>query len=192
MPILNKVVFGSWFVFFVYWLVSASDVKKDVDSNGWRRGRYFSLGRVAIVVALLAMFPEAVKRVFGSSLGALHDATISVVGVTIMIAGLAFAIWARRHLGRNWSSHPALKENHELVTTGPYNLVRHPIYTGMLTGLLGSFLVSFSAVWFYALIIMGVTIAYRIHAEEGIMMRTFPDAYPVYRMRTKALIPFIW
>lgn len=192
MTFLNKVVLGSWFVFFIYWFVSATDVKKDVGSNVWRRGRYFSLGRIAIVVVLVLMFPKVIKRIFGSSVGAFHDVLIRAVGALLAVAGIAFAIWARRHLGRNWSSQPALKENHELVTTGPYSFVRHPIYTGMLTGLIGSLLVSFNAIWFYALIVMSITITHRIHVEEGIMMRTFPDVYPAYKSRTKALIPFVW
>jgi len=110
----------------------------------------------------------------------------------LCICGIAFAIWARRHLGSNWSSHPALKEGHELVISGPYRIVRHPIYTGMLTAALGSVMDTHKAIWLYFTVVMTATFVYRIHVEEAIMVRTFPDSYPDYKARTSALIPFIW
>jgi protein-S-isoprenylcysteine O-methyltransferase len=117
---------------------------------------------------------------------------MNVAGVSLSVSGVAFAIWARRHLGTNWSLNPSLKEDHQLVTSGPYRFLRHPIYTGMLTGLLGSLLATFSPVWFYLLIVMIVTFIYRVHVEDNMMMQTFPEAYAAYKKKTKALIPFVW
>lgn len=189
---LNKIVYGGWFVFALYWLISAMDVKRDVRSGIARRGRSFSLVRIIIAVSLASMFPTIITKVLGRTVHSPRDVDLRYAGVALTLAGLSFAIWARYHLGRNWSGHPSLKEGHELVTSGPYDLVRHPIYTGMLTASLGSMLGTVQAFWLYFFVIMSIAFVYRIHVEEAIMMNTFPDTYPSYRKRTKALIPFVW
>ncbi len=187
---LDKIIYAAWFVFAMYWFLSAMNVKRDVGSG--RRGRSFSLVRIVIAVALTYMFPTIITRILGHTLSSPHDFDLRYAGAALALAGLSFAIWARYNLGRNWSGHPALKEGHELVMTGPYAFVRHPIYTGMLAGSLGSMLGTFQAFWLYFFTVMAIAFLYRIHVEEEIMMRTFPDVYPAYRERTNALIPFIW
>lgn len=188
---LDKIVFGAWFVFVLYWLVSATDVKKDVESK-LGRGRSSSLVRIVVAAALTYLFPTIVARLLGRSISSPEDSGLRYSGTILTMAGISFAIWARYHLGRNWSGHPALKEDHKLVSTGPYSFLRHPIYAGMLFACLGSLFATFEAFWLYFLLIMGIVYVRRIHIEEGIMMRTFPDAYPAYREKTNALIPFIW
>ena len=64
------------------------------------------------------------------------------IGVRCWSPGLAFAVWARVHLGRNWSGSVTVKEGHELIRTGPYAYVRHPIYTGLITAVLGTAIAS--------------------------------------------------
>jgi protein-S-isoprenylcysteine O-methyltransferase len=115
---------------------------------------------------------------------------LPAIGSMLCVAGIALAIWARLHLGRNWSPAPALKEGHELVTSGPYRLVRHPIYTGILTALLGSSLVSIAAL--IALVVVGAMFIWRVGAEEKLMMQQFPNEYPQYKRNTRALIPYVW
>lgn len=189
---LNKIVLGSWIVFVTYWIVSAVTVKKDADARWWRQGRFFSLGRLVIIVVLTLVFPHVIGRIFSYSTMSSQDLIVRALGTGLTVSGIGFAIWARWHLGKNWSSHPAVKENHELVTTGPYRFIRHPIYTGMITAIVGSELASFRAVWFFFFIVMGTTILYRVPVEERMMMQTFPDRYPAYKKSTNALIPFIW
>ncbi len=189
---MDKIVYGAWIVFILYWLVSAMNVKREVPDAKSAIGRSFSLVRIVIAVALTSLFPTAITRVFGASLGSPRDAMIRMAGAALTIGGVLFAIWARSHLGRNWSGHPALKEDHELVTSGPYGFIRHPIYTGMLTASIGSMFATVESFWLYFFFIMAIAFVYRIHVEEGIMMRTFPDDYPQYRKHTNALIPFIW
>ncbi len=106
------------------------------------------------------------------------------------MCGVLLAVWARAHLGRNWSPAPALKENHELVTTGPYALLRHPIYTGVILAVLGSALVS--PPWFITLIIVIAIFAWRTQVEERIMMKEFPKDYAEYRKHTWRLVPYVW
>jgi protein-S-isoprenylcysteine O-methyltransferase Ste14 len=105
--------------------------------------------------------------------------------------GIGLAIWARVFLGRNWSPRPAVKEHHELVTTGPHAFVRHPIYTGILVAAFGTALtgaVFGTAVFIFASIIF----LSRIGKEEKIMLELFPNEYPAYQARTKRLVPFVW
>jgi protein-S-isoprenylcysteine O-methyltransferase Ste14 len=114
-----------------------------------------------------------------------------VLGTVLLAAGLGFSVWARRHLGRNWSAHVVVKQGHELVRTGPYRWVRHPIYTGILLALLGM-VVAFGE-W-RGLLAMGfalLSFAVKSGQEERRMGEVFPE-YEQYRRETAALIPFIY
>jgi protein-S-isoprenylcysteine O-methyltransferase Ste14 len=121
-----------------------------------------------------------------------HTAAWGLAGATICAAGVALAIWARWILGRNWSGIPALKEQHELVTRGPYHMVRHPIYAGFLAGLLGSAITVGLVRCFCGFAILFVAFAFRVRFEEALMMKQFPDQYPAYRRRVRALIPYVF
>ncbi len=118
-------------------------------------------------------------------------AGVQALGAVLCVAGIAFAIWARWHLGRNWSATPSIKEGHELVASGPYRFVRHPIYTGIILALLGSALTN-SVIWVAFFIIFTINFIARIPIEERYMLQLFPGEYPEYKKRTKALIPFVW
>jgi len=113
------------------------------------------------------------------------------LGAVLTIAGVAFAIWARALLAGNWSSSVTLKRGHELIVEGPYRFVRHPIYTGILVGLVGTAL----AVGEWRAL-LGVAIAAgaywrKLQLEETVMRREFGEAYARYAERTPALIPFV-
>ncbi len=195
MTISTQVIVASWAVFLVYWAVSAMNVKKDIRPGGaWWSGRGYLL-RFAVLALIIwfAAYRSLAPRVIFSGVMGIHPAPgpVAMIGAALTALGVAFAVWARSHLGRNWSSHPALKEGHELVTSGPYRFVRHPIYTGILFAMIGSAL-AISPVWFGVTVFAGVVFGMRIRKEEGIMMRQFPEEYREYKKRTKALIPFIW
>jgi protein-S-isoprenylcysteine O-methyltransferase Ste14 len=113
------------------------------------------------------------------------------VAAALTLLGTLIAVWARIHLGRNWSAAPAVKEKHELVVGGPYRFVRHPIYTGVLLAMLGVALTgSFFTIGILA--VASVMVFRRIGKEEAIMLELFPGDYPAYQARTKRLIPFVW
>ena len=116
---------------------------------------------------------------------------IRVAGLLVTIAGAAFAIWARITLGRNWSGRITLKEDHELIERGPYALARHPIYTGLLTTIAGTALFAGTLRGVCALVLVLGGYFYKMIQEERLMEATFPDAYPAYRRRVKALIPWV-
>jgi protein-S-isoprenylcysteine O-methyltransferase Ste14 len=112
-------------------------------------------------------------------------------GVAVIAAGLLFTVWARVHLGRNWSGTIAIKESHDLITTGPYSLVRHPIYSGLLLGFLGSAIAR--AEWRGVLAVAIVTSALwrKLRIEESWLAREFGEAYATYRHRVATLVPFV-
>ena len=113
------------------------------------------------------------------------------VGVLLAILGCGFAIWARLALGRNWSGRPTVKADHELVVSGPYALTRHPIYTGILIAALGTAHADLQWRRVPGLALIAVALLVKIRQEEHLMIEAFPDSYPPYRRRVKALIPGI-
>jgi protein-S-isoprenylcysteine O-methyltransferase Ste14 len=183
------IIAACWAAFILYWAISAVGIKKDITRGSWWRSVWL---RVIVLAAVVAWYGST------GSLGRLtshlgfHEAggIGEPVGALLSVLGIAYAIWARMHLGRNWSPGPALKEGHELVTSGPYALVRHPIYTGLIIAMTGSVLVS--PTWAIMLVIMTAVFVWRVHKEEGLMQGQFPDQYPEYKKHTWALIPYLW
>ena len=114
---------------------------------------------------------------------------VKIAGLAITLAGCLFAAWARLILGANWSGRVTLKQSHELITTGPYSLARHPIYTGLVVAAIGTALAI--GEWKCIIGVPLIVLAFitKIRQEESMMMQAFPEAYPAYRKRVKALIP---
>ena len=179
MHTLKIVITCAWIVFWIYWLASAANSKQSV-RGGWRTRL---TGASAIGVFVIA----GVLRHGGL---AVHSVILAAIGAALFAGGIALAVWARVHLGRNWGMPTSQRVEPELVTSGPYRFVRHPIYTGLLTALLGTALVNN----LLGLIVVAVLIAYFYYCgiiEERNLTATFPTAYPEYKSRTKMLIPFL-
>ncbi len=191
MPLTLRMIFitaiaALWILFYSYWFISAIGVKKSVRATP----RWKSVGiRVALVIAIVVLNRTVRARhiIFVRS----SSTAVNMVGIILCIAGLSFAVWARLNLGRNWGTPMSLKQGHELVTTGPYRFVRHPIYTGILLALVGTAAVV-GLFWLLMVLVVGTFFVYSAKTEERLMMQTFPDAYPAYRRRTNAMIPFVW
>ncbi len=105
--------------------------------------------------------------------------------------GLGFAIWARIHIGRNWGTPMTQKDEPDLVVTGPYHLVRHPIYSGILVAGMGT-AVALSWTWLSAVVLAGIYFGYSAIVEERYLTEQFPNTYPVYKRSTKRLVPFLF
>ena len=114
---------------------------------------------------------------------------IETAGVLLTLAGCLFAIWARFTLGSNWSGRATVKAGHELIVQGPYALTRHPIYTGLLLASVGSALAVGEWRCVVGLVLILIVFAVKIGQEEKLMLETFPEAYPRYRERVKAIVP---
>jgi protein-S-isoprenylcysteine O-methyltransferase Ste14 len=113
------------------------------------------------------------------------------VGLALVVAGLAFAVWARLVLAGNWSGTVTLKHGHELVRTGPYALARHPIYTGLLTAMLGNAVTIDAVRGVLAFLIITVAFLKKMRTEEAFMAQAFGAEYAAYRAEVPALVPKI-
>jgi protein-S-isoprenylcysteine O-methyltransferase Ste14 len=185
---LENAVFGLWVAWLLYWWIAARNVKVT-------RRREGMPSRLAHIVPLaLAAWMLAAPRLPGGVLGGRFlPATLSVylVGVLVLAAGLAFTVWARVILGRNWSGTVTLKEGHELIRSGPYRFVRHPIYTGLLVAFAGSAIARGEWRGLVALAIAFAALWRKLKLEERWLGETFGDAYERYRAEVPALIPFL-
>jgi protein-S-isoprenylcysteine O-methyltransferase Ste14 len=114
-----------------------------------------------------------------------------LLGLALTLFGLGFAVWARRTLGRHWSGEVTAKVDHELIRTGPYRLVRHPIYTGAILMYVGPALISGRLQGVLALVVVGLAYARKIGMEERNLHALFGPAWEEYRRETKALIPWL-
>jgi protein-S-isoprenylcysteine O-methyltransferase Ste14 len=175
---LTTLVGVVWGVFGVYWLIAALGAK-----HGSRTTRARPLGLLILVAVVLL-------RVFKTGSLAVHSPVIQILGVILFLAGLGLAVWARIYLGRNWGMPMTKKDEPELVTSGPYRFIRHPIYSGLLLALLGTAMAT-NLYWLIALGVMGAYFVYSATVEERLMTTSFPTTYPGYRARTKMLIPFV-
>jgi protein-S-isoprenylcysteine O-methyltransferase Ste14 len=193
----DTIFFVSWAAFLLVWGISAFFVKQDARGGGWQRFWVFWVLRLAAAAIIIfaavrlgrrASFPAAV---FFSHPLFTPTLILGWAGALLTAIGIGFAIWARVNLGRNWSSRPTVKEQHELVTTGPYAYVRHPIYSGIMLAALGTALVT-SIFGICMLIFISIFFALRMNKEEKIMLELFPEQYPEYQKQTKRLVPFVW
>jgi len=114
------------------------------------------------------------------------------LGAAVMVAGLLFAVWAREHLGRNWSRSVTIKQDHELITSGPYAVVRHPIYTGILAGFLGTAIAISEVRGFIVLVLIFLILWAKLRMEEQWMRSEFGGTYASYAHRTAALVPYLF
>lgn len=186
MTIFTICVIFFWIIFLLYWAVSATRTKKNAGSS-WRW-----LGiRVILIIVLLTLFQSPLLAKLGKiHLVAATNPVLGILGVLFCGVGIAYAIWARTVLGKNWGMPMTVKEKPELVTNGPYRYVRHPIYTGVLVAVLGSALIS-GIMWFIPLVLYCIYFIYSARVEETNLMKEFPLEYPEYKKRTKLLIPYV-
>jgi protein-S-isoprenylcysteine O-methyltransferase Ste14 len=175
---LTTVVFSVWGLFWIFWLIAAVGARQSVRTSRFRRPGLV----VLVAVVLLRLFK--IGTLAGSS------PILQVVGLILFAPGLGLAIWARIYLGRNWGMPMTERAEPELVTSGPYRFVRHPIYSGLLLALLGTALAT-NLYWLIVLAFLGAYFTYSATVEERLMTTSFPDEYPSYRAHTKMLIPFV-
>lgn len=171
-----------WAAFWLYWLVAAFSTKPGRAS--WSRGRGVRVV-IVILVFLLIRFGDFRGRGFNT------DSWRAGFGLVLFALGLGFAVWARVHIGRNWGTPMTQKADPELVTSGPYHLVRHPIYSGILVAGVGT-AVALNWLWLTAVVLVGFYFVYSATVEERYMTERFPEAYPPYKRSTKMLIPFVF
>ena len=178
-----------WLACSAYWLVSASKVKTTAREE-LIASRAAHL--VPMTVAILLLFaprswPWGVlgERMFS-------DGPVTHwIGAAVVAAGLGFAVWARVHLGKNWSGTVTIKSGHELIRSGPYRFVRHPIYSGGLLAMAGTVVARGELRGLLGVLIMFATMWWKLRREERWLGEAFGDDYAKYRSEVYALIPFL-
>jgi protein-S-isoprenylcysteine O-methyltransferase Ste14 len=191
----QQVTLACWIIFVLYWFMSARSVKPIQETRGWLGGNWYPI--LYLIVFLFMINVRFLDRlgIPTNKLAILllpHTTVLNIIIVILLIAGLIIAIAARRTLARNWSGAVTLKEDHELITTGPYQYVRHPIYTGMLLMILGTALsvATLGACIGFFIIVVGILLKSR--QEEALLTKHFVQGYLSYKKFTRTLIPFIW
>jgi len=186
MHVFASLLAALWLSFAAIWIVSAINTKRYARKNA--RASIARVSALLIIFALLHMGP--VRYFFGDIERAIWNPALASIGLALATLGIAFAIWARVRLGRNWGLPMSLKEDPELITHGPYAYVRHPIYGGLLVAMLGSTLVS--AWWIVAFVLFSAYFVWSAKTEEKIMSAQFPQAYADYMKRSKMFVPFVF
>lgn len=192
---VNMIILIPWFVFFIYWAMSViyevimGKAKRTEKRQSFIvtlfQNLFLYLAFILIYIGSTAPYPLNIQLLPNSAI-------VLVVGFALASAGIGFAIWARRQLGGNWSGTIQLKEHHTLVTSGPYGIVRHPIYSGITLLVIGSAIFAGNI---SGLIAIGCVIIFslmRIFAENKLMLKTFGKRYSEYSKSVKAYIPAVW
>ena len=175
-----------WAVLVVFWVITAFSTKRTVERGGFFGYRLVA-GAVAVALLLVARLLHESPR---SQLWQTPLA-VGLAGDLIVLAGTALAIWARVTLGRNWSAEVTFKEDHELIESGPYALVRHPIYSGLLLMVLGTVIRNGQALGLGLFAALCAALWWKARQEEQIIRRHFPTAYSDYAARVSAIIPHV-
>jgi protein-S-isoprenylcysteine O-methyltransferase Ste14 len=178
-----------WIAFLLYWRIKAADTKTTQRREPAAPGILRTLAFLIVIVLLSTTripLPWLYRQLWPSGIWPFG------VGAAITVVGLLFAVWARQHLASNWSSSVTIKQGHELITTGPYALVRHPIYTGILTGFLGTAIALSQVRGVIGFVLIFVVLWAKLRMEEEWMRSQFGETYATYAHQTAALVPYFF
>ena len=189
MTIVHWIIGALWLVFLAYWVIAAIGVKRNIAATPWWKYAAFRLAIAALII--VAMSIPAVRRALRLAHPHLqHDPLLGAIGALLVALGVGLAIFARIYIGRNWGTPMSRKQDPELVTGGPYAVIRHPIYSGIILATLGT-MIGLSIVWVVPLIVLIPYFIYCARAEEEFMCQQFGETYRAYMRRTKMLVPFV-
>jgi len=191
MTIYGWLIFALWLALVAYWSLATGALMRHIGSRWlWWREIAIRLGFFALVVLVLQL--AVLGQVLPNAGPYAHNSStwMGLVGFVCTALGLGLAIGARALLGRKGSASTSGRENPELITTGPYALVRHPLYSGMLLAMLGS-AIGQSVLWLMPLMVYGPYFIRGARREEKLLIEQFPDRYRAYMKQTKMLLPFV-
>jgi protein-S-isoprenylcysteine O-methyltransferase Ste14 len=172
-----------WILWLVYWLIEARNTAPTQKSESLLTGLLY---RGATIVGIFLIFGS--QKSMNPHLWPV-SAPVLCGAVILMICGFAFSIWARRHLGRYWSARVTLKEGHKLIESGPYGLVRHPIYSGLLLSMAATVMTIGTASSVCGYFVLVAALIFKLRAEERLLAANLGSVYEDYQKRIKALIP---
>jgi protein-S-isoprenylcysteine O-methyltransferase Ste14 len=185
--ISGSIIIGCWIIFLAYWFISAFRQKPLAEGQSWASTLAH---RIPVGLGWFLLVYQGLPPPMNLVLMPRTD-WARVIGALVCVLGLFVTIWARWTLAGNWSSDVTFKQGHELIKTGPYRFVRHPIYTGLLVMCLGSAIEIGKLRCFLSLLVVGLGFWIKLKQEESLMLRHFPDEYPAYQKQVKALVPFV-
>jgi protein-S-isoprenylcysteine O-methyltransferase len=179
----------AWITFFLVWVISALKVKASVkrQSIASRLEQGLPVTTAFCLIFSPNMWPHWLRLRFFSQ----SDTALVWIGVALTALGMGFATLARLWIGTNWSGTITIKDRHELVQGGPYRIVRHPIYAGMLLAYLGTAIVHGEIRGLIGLLLLALGFGLKLRMEEAFMIQQFGSAYNDYKQRVKALVPFL-
>jgi protein-S-isoprenylcysteine O-methyltransferase Ste14 len=176
-----------WFLFFAYWLYAAIRKRKAAKRRDSAIGRMGQL--LPMAAAYILMFSDAAHWGWLGMRFLPRSVELEVVGAVLTAAGLGMAIWARRYLGANWSAQVSIRADHELIRTGPYRWIRHPIYTGMLIGLAGTELVLGENRGMISFAIAAASFYFKARKEEIFLAQEFGSRFQEHTRNTGMFLP---
>ena len=175
-----------WLFLLVVWLVFGFRRKRTQERESLASRLKYS---IPTVLGFYLLFADRIDFGWLHSRFIASTQAVNILGVALTASGILFAVWARVYIGENWSGIVTVKVGHELVRTGPYAWVRHPIYSGLLLATLGTALVRGEVPGLIALGILWSGFWIKSRVEEEFMLKTFGPAYAEYSQATGALIP---
>ncbi|HXJ90159.1 MAG TPA: isoprenylcysteine carboxylmethyltransferase family protein [Candidatus Binatia bacterium] len=186
---LSQIALIPWYLFAAYWAITWLRVKRT-------KTREKSLDRlvtlVLVVLAFSLLFGRWLRTGPLASRFVSREVWMAYLGIGLSFAGTAISVWARYCLGVYWSARVTLKEGHELIRTGPYAFVRHPIYAGMLVATIGTALVLGEWRGLLAIVLLVAAHSRKAMREESMLTREFGEEYATYRQSTGFLLPRFW
>ncbi len=175
-----------WYAFVLYWAVSFLGVKQTkIEQDPLERTAHVA----AMAIAFILLFTQSWRIGLLGSRFVPESAEVKELGIFLTWSGIAVAIWARRSLGQYWSARVTVKVDHQLIQSGPYAYVRHPIYTGLLLATAGTALVVGEWRALVAVVLTLVAFSHKARKEEALLSSEFGDQYQEYRRHTGFLTP---
>ena len=184
--VVSNVVAGLWMIWLVFWWWGSRHTKDTVrrEAAGSRLAYLVPLMLAGLLLSIVRIpFTDVSLRLYESSPAA------SLIELVAVALGLGFSVWARLHLGTNWSGIVTVKRDHELIRSGPYAITRHPIYSGILLAFAGMAVGQGSVSGGLAVVLVAIALVRKLRTEERFMLDQFGQAYEQYRRDVPALMP---
>ena len=178
-----------WFVLAIVWVFGLLTVKPEARTQTLS-SRLLEIGLAALAVCLV--FTPYFRSGWRAYTFVPKSNASGAIGLLMVLLGIAFAIWARLELGGNWSAAVSVKEGHTLISRGPYAIVRHPIYSGLLLAMLGNAVIVGEIRGLLGVGVLFLSHWLKSRLEEQFMLEKFGAEYSRYQQKVKALIPYVF
>jgi len=186
---VTEIIGFMWLAIFIIWAISALIVKDTVGSKSGPRARLLLWG---VLLGWFILFSPGLRQgILGGSF-VLEGPVAAYAGLALTSIGLGFALWARFTIGRNWGALITVQRGHRIVRSGPYAIVRHPIYSGFIVATLGTAIAHGDMAGLVATALVAICWASKARLEESFMIEKFGAEYEDYRRHVKGLIPGVW